>query len=295
MKEIHEFRIFKDRYHLLPTPNDANFNGMVYVLKVSKDDPLFERIGEIDNAVLKKSNEHLFGFWDVNRKYSKKELSEASLFQFSIKSAFEPTGEECGTEYDESVACELCGTGRKQIGNLKLRKGSIPKKDIARTIAGEVVVSSKLATAFRKRELKGASFEPIDFGKGQSKYFQLIASSPELEIATDVVVGHNPFNLSTEDSEATQFTVSGGYTVKLDREVYKCPKGHLIGPRLLSEAYINKPSFTMHYDFFVSKQKIGTKQGLLRPEPLYLCSPNFRKMVLEEKLKGFEFEIAHVE
>jgi ribosomal protein S14 len=44
-----------------------------------------------------------------------------------------------------------------------------------------------------------------------------------------------------------------------------------------------------------SKQMIGVKRGLLRLEPLYLCSREFRKIALEEKLKGFEFEIAHIE
>lgn len=295
MKETHEFRIFKDYYHLLPQPNTAKFNGMVYVLNIPKVDPLFQQIGRLDKELRGKYGEPFFGFWDVNRIYTKKELIDAKIFHFNIKTAFEPTGEECGTVYDETAACGICGANRKQIGALKLKKGSIPKKDIARTIAGEVVVSEKFAAAFKQRGLKGALLDPVIFDKGTSNYYQLIASSPELELTEKTIAGHNPFNLSTESSEATEFTVSGSYKVKFEKEVYKCPKGHTIGPRILSEPYIlNSPSIAEN-DFFASKQKTGVKQGLLRPEPIYFCSQAFREMVEDEKLSGFEFEIANIE
>lgn len=293
MIEIHEFRIFKDYYNLLPQPNDAKFNGASYVLKLFKDDPLFQKIGRLDKE-LRKDNECFFGFWDVSRSYTKKELTDAPLFHFNIKTAFEPTGEECGTMYDETTACEICGANRRQVGPLKLKKGSIPKKDIARTIAGEVVVSGRFVAAFKQKSLTGATFEPIVFDKGTSSYYQLSASSPELELTKETMVGHNPFDLSIGDSEADEFTISGGYKVKFEKTVYKCPEGHTIGPRLLSESHVFAISSISDYDFFVSKQKIGAKQGLLRPEPLYFCSQAFRKMVEEEKLSGFDFEVAHI-
>lgn len=294
MKETHEFRIFKDYYHLLPA-NNAKFNGMVYVLNISKDDPFFQQIGRIDQELRNKRGEVLFSFWDVSRSYTKKELADAKLFHFNIKTAFEPTGEECGTVYDETAACEICGANRRQVGSLKLKKGSIPKKDIARTIAGEVVVSERFAELVKQRGLKGILLEPVLFEKGTSNYYQLAASSPELELTEKTIAGQNPFDLSNEDSDAMEFTVSGGYKVKFDKTVVKCPKGHLIGSRLISEPNVlNSPSISS-YDFFVTRQILGAKQGLLRPEPLYLCSQEFRKMVLEEKLKGFDFEIAHIE
>jgi ribosomal protein S14 len=294
MKEMHEFRIFKDYYHLLPA-NNAKFNGMVYVLKISKDDPFFREIGIMDQELRNRHGKALFGFWDVSRSYTKKELANARLFHFNIKIAFEPTGEECGTVYDETTACELCGANRSQVGPLKLKKGSIPKKDIARTIAGEVVVSEKFAVVCEQRKLKGIMLEPVLFEKGTSKYYQLFASSPKLELTEKTIAGQNPFDLSGEDSEATEFTVSGGYKVKFDRMILKCPRGHLIGSKLISEAYVlNNPSIGS-YDFFESKQKFGVKHGLLRPEPLYLCSQSFRKMVEEERLSGFDFEIANIE
>jgi hypothetical protein len=42
-------------------------------------------------------------------------------------------------------------------------------------------------------------------------------------------------------------------------------------------------------------ERKGSKRGLLRPESRYLCSSAFRKMVEDEKLKGFVFEVAHIE
>jgi hypothetical protein len=293
MKEIHEFRIFRDDHRFLPQPNNAKFNGSVYVLKIFSDDPLFQKIGELARK-FRKNNDCLFSSWRVSRIYTKKELTEASLLRFNIKTAFEPVGEQCGTIYDETTACAICGANRRQVGSLKLKKGSIPKKDIARTIAGEVVVSGKFVTACRQRSLIGAVFEPIVFDKGTSGYYQLIVSSPQLELTKETVVGHNPFDLSTDDAEADEFIISGGYKVKFEKTVFKCPKGHTIGARLLSEPYVFAIPSIKDYDFFVSKQKVGAKQGLLRAEPLYFCSQAFRRMVEEEKLSGFGFEVARL-
>jgi hypothetical protein len=295
MEEIHEFRIFKEDYPLLQQPNNAKFNGFVYVVKIPRNDPVFQQIGLLHIEMMKKYNTPFFGFWAVSRIYTRKELADAKLFRFKIKTAFEPTGEECGTEYDETVACEICGANRKQIGPLKLKKGSIPKKDIARTIAGEVVVSEKFAVVFKQHALKGALLMPVVFAKGVSSYYQLMASSPELELTEHTIAGGNPFDLPKEMTEAMEFVVSGGHKVRIEKMVLKCPKGHTIGPRLISEAYVFDLPAINEYDFFASRQKTGVKQGLLRPEPMYLCSQSFRKMVLEEKLTGFDFEIAHIE
>ncbi len=267
MQEIFEFRIDSDFFHLLPKPNNGRENGIVYVVTLLKDEPNFKEVENLKKVVKEKYDKSFVFGWQVKRKYSKKELDTATLLQMKIKTMFEPAGEECGTLYDETAACEICGANRKQISPLTLKKGSIPKKDIARTIAGEVVVSEKFAEAFKQRGLKGAVLEPVVFGKGASGYYQLIASS-ELELTGNTVAGVDPFDFS-EGSEGVEFTVSGGYPVKFEKEVYKCPKGHTIGLNLLSEAYVLNSQSIGKYDFFASKQKIGVKRGLLRPEPIY--------------------------
>lgn len=278
MKEIIEFRIGNEYAHLLLKPSEGKRNSSNTIIYITKYDPKFEQIRILDKQIKEQNNDFFFLYSNIKREYSKKELETAKLLQMQIKTTFEPAGEECGTIYDETVACEICGANRKQVNSLTLKKGSIPKKDIARTIAGELIVSEKFAQAFKQRSLKGAVLEPVFFGKGTSDYYQLIASS-ELELTDKTIGGVNLFDLSTSN---------GG-------EIYKCPKSHTIGLNLLSEAYVlNSPSIS-EYDFLVSKQKIDVKRGLLRPEPIYFCSTAFREMVEEEKLSGFYFEIAHIE
>jgi len=280
MKEIIEFRILNDYIHLLPSSVDWKENGSNYIVKVERSSSAFEKIKDLTHLVREKNNDYFFLFHNIIRKYTKKELSEATLFQIKIKSTFEPAGEECGTEYDENTACKICGANRKQIGPLRLQKSSIPKKDIARTIAGEVIVSDNFKKAFESSNLKGIKFEQVYSKDNPIDFIQSVPVSPELSTTVNTIAGIDPFDLS-ESSED---------------EVYKCPNGHTIGLNLLSKIYIKDLSQQiLEFDFFTTEQKIGVKRGLLRPEPLYLCSQEFRKMVLEKNLKGFGFEIVHVE
>lgn len=289
MEEIFEFRINNDYYHLLPKPNNGKDNGMIHVVRLTNNDKNFEQIKLLSKEIKGKYNKAFYFGWDIKRKYSKKELDTATLLHLKIKAVFEPTGEECGTLYDETAACKICGVNRKQVSSLILKKGKIPKKDIARTIGGEVVVSEKFANAARQRNLKGLQLSPINV----EKYYQLTADT-EVELSHRTVAGVDPFDFS-ESSEGSELTISGGYHFKFEKEIYKCPKGHTIGLNLLSEPYVLNSQSIGRYDFFASKQKIGVKRGLLRPEPIYFCSPAFRRMVEEEKLSGFEFEIANIE
>lgn len=279
MKETLELRINYDyASQLFKVDEGKNLGTSVKVVELSKDDPRYNQVPIIARQIQQKYNKAFFFGWEIKRKYSNKELETATLLHMKIKATFEPAGEECGTLYDEKVACKICGAKRKQRSPLTLKNGSVPKKDIARTIAGEVVVSEKFVAAFKQRGLKGALLELVVFDNGVSNYYQLVAST-EIELSQSTVAGINPFDLSTSS----------------EGEIYKCPKGHTIGLNLLSEAYVlNSPSITEN-DFFASKQQIGVKRGLLRPEPLYFCSPTFREMVEEEKLSGFDFEIAHIQ
>lgn len=228
----------------------------------------------IAEEVRKKYNGKFFFGWKIGRKYSRRELDTAILLHLKIKTIFEPTGEECGTLYDETAACTICGANRKQVSPLILEKGTMPKKDIAKTIGGEVVVSEKFVNAVKRRNLKGLQFGAVNV----EKYHQLTANT-DIELSRNTIVGINPFDLSTSN----------------EGEIYKCPKGDTIGLNLLSEPYVLNSQSIGKYDFYASRQKVGVRRGLLRPEPIYFCSPAFRKMVEEEKLSGFEFEITNIE
>lgn len=293
MKEIIEFRINNEYAHLLLKPGEGKRNASNTIIHITREDPKFERIKVLEKEIKEKHSDYLYIYSNIKRTYSKTEYESAILLQLIIKTTFEPAGEEYGTLYDESTACDICGSNRTQLSPLTLKKGSIPKKDIARTIAGEVIVSEKFVDAFKLRSLKGAVFNPIICGKGNSGYYQVNAFV-ELELSAKTIAGVNLFDYS-EGSEAREFTIAGGYPVKFEKEIYKCPKGHTIGLNLLSESHVLNSESIKEYDFFASKQKIGVKRGLLRPEPIYFCSQAFRKMIVEEKLSGFDFEVAHIQ
>jgi hypothetical protein len=292
MKEILELRVHNDYAHLLFKENEGKHVGnLVKVIEISTDDPRYNQIPIVSKQVKEKYDTGFYFGWQFKRLYSKKEIAEAELFHVKIKSVFEPTGEDCKTLYDETVACKICGANRKQITPLILKKGTIPKKDIAKTIGGEVIVSERVVNAVKQRGLKGLVFSPVYFEKGISNYYQLTVNI-EVELSSKTITGDNPFEKSSGSDGGTYYIC--GYEMKSEPEVYICPKGDLIGLNLLSESYVLNSPPIKNVDFFASKQKIGVKRGLLRPEPIYLCSPAFRNMILEEKLSGFEFEIAHI-
>ncbi len=347
MREVIEFRIWNEYAHLLlGTDKNRNPHGITIITK-DANDPIVEKIRVLQGQIKEKFDD-LFCLVEVKRNYTRKELDEAALLRINIKPTFEPAGEECGTEFDESSECDICGVNRKQLGPLKLDRRSIPRKDIARTIAGEVIVSQRLAEKVVDAELKGFELRPvlhkahyegdsIDFrrlplgreviAKAESAgfpyntagfyiwlnrienqaladrvwaeyialrenkerrrgaslkpvgYYQLTASSSALELTKNTIGGINYFDLSESSLD----------------EVYKCPRGHTIGLNCLSEAYVSNSPVIKSYDFFTSRQYFGVKRGLLRPEPLYFCSQAFRKLIMEEKFKGFGFEVAHIE
>jgi hypothetical protein len=162
MRELIEFRILERYAKLFLEPDQGSkLGGSVRRLIISKNDPLYERIGHIDRQ-LRQNGEYLFHGWDYIRRYSQTELQTADLFHLEIQAVFEPAGEECGTVYDESEACKICGGGRKQVTNLILDLRRIPKgKDIARSIADEWVVSQELSEKLVDAKLSGFELRPV--------------------------------------------------------------------------------------------------------------------------------------
>lgn len=200
MKETLELRMNYDYANLLFKADEGkNLGTSVKVVELSKDDPRYNQVPIIAKQIQQKYDKAFFFGWEIKRKYGKKELEAVTLLHLKIKTVFEPAGEECGTLYDEIASCEVCGANRKQISPLTLKHGSVPKKDIARTIAGEVVVSEKFAAACKQRGLKGLVLEPIIFDKGTSNFFQLTALS-QIELSHNTLAGINPFDLSTSDN-----------------------------------------------------------------------------------------------
>lgn len=168
MREVAEFRIPEEyaRIHLEPGQGVPLGSGpmppSVRKLVVSTTDPLYQKIGELSRAFLREGKFFFHG-WDIRRYYSKEEIAAAELFQLFITAVFEPEGEECGTVYDYSEACEHCGFGRRQVSDLVLDLRKVPKsKDIAETISGdEWIVNQRLADLLVDAGATGFELRPV--------------------------------------------------------------------------------------------------------------------------------------
>ncbi len=297
MKEIFEFRLNLDYTKSLFKKNEGKIiEDLTQVIQISKDDNRFYKIGEIENEVKKKYNSVFIFSWTVIYKYTRSEINDAELFRFKVTRVFEPAGEESGTIYDESVACPVCGSNAKQIGKLKLNLKTIPKSDIACTIAGEYVVSEKFVQLFKKHKFKGATFFPIlsSDGKKSTNYYQLKINSPLLHLSDQTIAGVNPFDFSESSETPGTYIEDANYYSKPQKEVYKCPLGHTIGLNLISLPFIKMEAKIYKGDLFITDQKLGVRSGLLRPEPLYMCSTKLRNMIVEEKLKGVSFDTVNI-
>jgi len=162
MKEIYDFRLFeKCASQYLSSTDGEILSPIARKIKCHANDPLYQRIGNLARD-LKTKDEHLIAGWKIVRRYTKAELAAATCFHLIITATFEPAGEECGTEFDESAACPHCGSGAKQTSDLRLDLRKAPRnKDIARTIADEWIVSQRLAERIVDAGLRGFDLRPV--------------------------------------------------------------------------------------------------------------------------------------
>jgi hypothetical protein len=280
MKEIGEFRVVEEfAPQLFKAEEGQRLGDSVRKVAVDTSDSRFALIGRLQSKIRAQTNRSFFYGWILKRSYSASEIKNAACFHLLFKSTFEPAGEECGTTYDESTACPSCGAGAKQTSSLFLDVKRIPKsKDVCRTIAGEVVVSRRAAELFARHGITGAELRPVcTTGKSSvesKEWFQLSVQGPEAEISAPTRVGINPFD---------------------DDEKGECPcaLGDLIGLNLLSEITIASAS-RGSADIICTRQFIGIRRGLLRPEQLILISPKLAMLIESEKLKGCGYEVAHL-
>lgn len=213
-------------------------------------------------------------------------------------STFEPEGEECGTVYDDTVACQhtyvagtttlipgagkvtigpyTCGVGARQLTPLILDGRRIPKgKDFAQTIASEEIVSDRAKSVFEGLGITGVAFEPVRYRGLRPKldqWYRMIARSTPAEIVAPTVAGVGPFDLD-------------------DIGTYRCPYGHSIGLNLLTELSIERPLDGS--DVIRTLQCVGARVGVLRPRETLVVSQKVRKAVMEFGLKGWRFEVVH--
>lgn len=297
MKETAEFWIkFDYAYRLFKPEEWKKDNGACVFVEIPITDPRFEKVFLVDKEMREQTLSFFLSTWHIRREYSPQEIAEAKLFQLGFRS-YNICGEDCGTVYDESTACPICGANAKQVTPLHIYRNKIPKMDIAMTLASEVIVSDRFVRAVKERGLKGCAFSPVYSGKTPVETAFQLRAEKEIELSDKTIVGVDPFDF-TEEEEADSFTICG-YKLEYPKVVYKCPNGDNIGLNVISEAYVLDNPLIRQYDFLASRQRVGGRMGVFRPHPLYFVSPAFRQMIKEEKLlppKLFNrlFEVAHI-
>jgi hypothetical protein len=281
MIETFEFRIL-ERYasELFADGEGVRLGDRVRKVVLRRDDKRFAEVGRIQ-AKLGASGESFFFGWEAHMKYLASELTGARLLQLQVRSVFEPAGEECGTVYNEDVACPCCGACGTQVGPLILRRGSPPlARDFCKTIAGEIIVSQKVVDLVERKGISGIQFAPVYFASRRGNQLakglhQLTTDHFKAKIMPPTRLGADPFDESSEG---------------------KCDCGevnHVAGLNLLSEVTV-KISNIDCADVFESSEFVGVRRGLLRPSRVIFLSQRFWANLIEENCKGFSVEIVHV-
>jgi hypothetical protein len=62
----------------------------------------------------------------------------------------------------------------------------------------------------------------------------------------------------------------------------------------LHRSRLHTVKYSTLYQSISLLQTVGLKTGYLRPEHLLFCSPGLYRVIKENHLKGFNFEIAHI-
>lgn len=279
MRETCELRVDEVFAGLLFAKHEGKRIGTsVRKVELETNDPKFEEAGRLQADLRRTKGKPFFYGWHIRRYYSEAEYRAAEFFHLTTHSAFEPSGEECGTRYDETTACPECGSGAQQASDLFLTWKRIPqRKDISTTIAGEIVVSHRVVEIFKKHGISGARFAPVRSRPASSaeakEWFQLFLESC-VNVVAPTRVGNGPFD---EDCSGE----------------YRCSRGDLLGLNLLSEVWVDRRSHD-DIDIVASKQFVGCRRGLLRPERLIFVSPKLRHILTSENLKGFGVDVAHI-
>jgi hypothetical protein len=134
----------------------------IRLIKLDVDDPRWEILAQLYWTQKRKG----FYSWRIKRRYSAAETRAAKLHLFQIRATILPSGEECGTVYDDGQMCPLCGCGRVQVSPLRLRLGRMPKRaEIAQSWGGETIVSARVVRLLIDSEIMGFGLGPVQRAK----------------------------------------------------------------------------------------------------------------------------------
>ncbi len=309
MRAIAEFRVNEELAHLLFADDEGErLGGSVRKVTLNTSDPRYERIGELQKKLRKQGKSFFYG-WSLKYQYSAVELRAAPLLHLKITSSFLPTGEECGTKYNDNAACPICGAGAPQITPLFVREQRIPKtRDFCQSWGGEMIVSRKIKELFARHRMTGARFETVRPRKrseaGSADWFQFFAENSTAEIVPPTQTGDTLFDdggdlaakrvppwMDKLPSRVRQSLLE--QFERIEEEIYNCPFGDTVGLNLLSEVSI-KASTKPDLDIVATRQFIGCRSGLFRQKRLLMISPRLYRLLAAEKIKGIKVDVVHI-
>jgi hypothetical protein len=274
MRELIEVRLFADEANQFLPPDVGREEGLSRRVLLELDDPLVERIREHEQEK-RRQDSVVVSSWEIHRKYTPGELKQAELLWLRVRPWFEPTGEDCGTVYDETKACPKCSSGARQMGPLHLELKRIPKRDIARTLGGELVVSARLAEEMKAAGIRGHELGPVVSRQGTPTphWYQLLLPECSVELAPATRVGADFFVPQPDNA--------------------RCPEGHVVGFDVLSELHVQRSSVG-EADWQCTRQAVGQRMGPYRPLPLLLISQRLYQLLTALEVKRFDVEVAHL-
>ena len=274
MRELIEVRLFADEAKQFLPPQIGREKGLSRQVLLELNDPLVEQIRQHEQEK-RRQDSVAVTYWEIHRKYTPRELKEARLLWLRVRPFFEPTGEDCGTVYDETTACPRCGFGARQVGPLRLELKRIPKRDIAQTLGGEIVVSARLAEQMKAAGIRGYELGPVvsHQGKPTPYWHQLLLLECSVELAPETRVGADFFIPQPDEAH--------------------CPQGHVAGFTVLSEVHLQRSSVG-EADWLCTRQAMGPRMGAFRPLPLLLISQRLYQLLTSLKVKRFDVEVAHL-
>jgi hypothetical protein len=278
MREVCEFRLKNELANeFLPHGMGTRIgaNRSVRVIKVERSDPLFQKIGELEFK-MKRQYRSFFYSWEIQRHYTRAEMSAAEFFAFYVDSML---GEDELGDYDESNACRLCGAGGDLRSPFVLQKARTYRGrrfNVARTLDGELIFSSKVVDLLKANGITGCAWDPVRVlarnDTKESDYFRLIVTGGPLDVVPPSSFGIDPFDPDVEGK-------------------YRCRLGHVYGLVLLSEVhFVVAPDRAS--DFMHSVGFVGHREGVLRLSRLVVVSARLARL-LETVKPDVRFEVAH--
>jgi hypothetical protein len=190
-----EYRILEEHARSVFGPDEGQVIGRhkfkIRVVKLDADDPrwvelarLYDRLGGRD-----------FYGWQIRRTYSLTETRNASLHLFQITTGILPTGEDCGTQYNDHDVCPLCGAGRVQVSPLRLNLTNAPKRaEFAESWHGEAIISVRVVRLLIDAGMTGFGLGPVQRSKkGDEEPFTFSETSSGKRLLNSAIQAGIPY------------------------------------------------------------------------------------------------------